>query len=218
MARDVFFVFDLDDTLYPEVQYSLSALNFIGSELSKEFGLANAAQELTELFKSGAADAIGTYWRQVKLPIEDLKPRVAAMQSHNPAISLYSDTRVFLEKIKESKIPYALVTDGRSVTQRQKISALGLSEAVAVCISEETGASKPDPVAFEPLLELIGNQHPIFVGDNPSKDFAYPNSQGWTTVMRRNDGTHIREQVLPDDASYHSDRVIDDFSELGRLI
>jgi len=214
MATKPLFVFDLDDTLYPERQYSLSALSFIGERTEHLFNVENASEELCGSFQSGETDAIGVFWERHNLPTEELSPLIVEMQKHKPAISLYDDCRHFLGILNENKIPYAIVTDGRSVTQREKISQLGLNNAVAVCISEETGACKPDSRAFEPVMQHLPESSVIFVGDNPLKDFAFPNQLGWVTAMRQNDGSHIREQILPEDISFHPQRVISSFDEL----
>jgi len=214
MATKPLFVFDLDDTLYPERQYSLSALSFIGERTEHLFNVENASEELCVSFQSGETDAIGVFWQRHNLPTEELSPLIVEMQKHRPTISLYDDCRHFLGILNENKTPYAIVTDGRSVTQREKISQLGLNNAVAVCISEETGACKPDRRAFEPVMEHLPESSVIFVGDNPLKDFAFPNQLGWVTAMRQNDGSHIREQILPEDISFHPQRVISSFDEL----
>ncbi len=46
-------VFDLDDTLYPESAYALSALTAAGRFAQAEFGWDAFAAKLTELFASG---------------------------------------------------------------------------------------------------------------------------------------------------------------------
>jgi len=202
MATKPLFVFDLDDTLYPERQYSLSALCFVGERAERLFNVKNASEELCGSFQSGETDAIGAFWRRHNLPAEELSPLIGDMQKHTPTISLYDDCSRFLSLLKDRQIPYAIVTDGRSVTQREKLSQLGLNNAVAVCISEETGACKPDSRAFEPVMEHLPESGVVFVGDNPSKDFAFPNQLGWVTAMRQKD------------VSFHPQRVISSFDEL----
>ena len=211
---EMFFIFDLDDTLYSESQYSFSALAFVAGEIENLFGFSNVRNELVASFEKGSRDAIGEFWKSRALPLDGLHPLLLRMQSHEPDISLYPDVQEFLGEISRRGLPFAIVTDGRSCTHRAKIKQLALGEAVAICISEETGATKPDARAFEPIMSMVTNKPVVFVGDNPTKDFLFPNSQDWTTVMRRDDGTNIREQTLPENPDYHPMTVIDSFVEL----
>jgi len=218
VAAKPFFIFDLDDTLYPERQYSLSALEYIGNSIEKTYRLENAAEHLITDFKSGAGNAIGSYWERHQLPQSELQMHLAAMQAHSPVIKLYEDTKIFLQLLEKKDLRFAIVTDGRSSTQRQKITKLGLTNAIAICISEETGAAKPDPIAFEPVMQHAAGKQVVFVGDNPKKDFYFANKKRWVTIMRRDDGSHIRAQTLPDDVAYHPQQTIDSFSELEKFL
>ena len=53
-------------------------------------------------------------------------------------------TKHLLDVLKEKNIPAGLITDGRSVTQRNKLKSLGLLNYFKeVIISEEFGSEKP---------------------------------------------------------------------------
>ena len=74
---------------------------------------------------------------------------------HYPEIKLSKDTSVFLEKILSHNIDFSIITDGRSISQRNKIKALGLYDLVKnIIISEETGFEKPHLNNFK-ILERI---------------------------------------------------------------
>ena len=62
-----------------------------------------------------------------------------------------------------------LLTNGPSWMQRRKVELLGLEAQLdAIGISEELGASKPDPAAFTATLELMGSapDDTVMVGDH----------------------------------------------------
>ncbi len=208
-----FFVFDLDDTLYLERDYSMSALTFLGRQLDGEFSTSNAADELLSYFQNEGSDVIGEFWKKHNLKPADKAKFIAQMRSHPPTISLFPDTQLFLDKLRERKFQFAIVTDGRSITQRAKIEALGLNDAAAVAISEESGASKPSQDAFAPVIKVLEGQSVVFVGDNPAKDFITPNKFGWGTYMRIDNGRHIHKQYERHDEGA-PDAVIQSFAEL----
>jgi putative hydrolase of the HAD superfamily len=67
----------------------------------------------------------------------------------------------------------ALVTNGASCLQREKLEASGLGDRFdAVIVSGEVGAGKPDRAVFEAALRAVDAQpgDAVMVGDNLSKD------------------------------------------------
>lgn len=212
MSR-IFFVFDLDDTLYLERDYSVSALSYLGGKVESELSIFGAAQELVLNFQNGQPDVISAFWEKYNLKSEDKQAFISAMRGHGPEISLFPDSAQFLTKLRSKKIPFAIVTDGRSITQRAKIESLGLTDAIAVAISEETGVSKPHKDAFAPVLQVLDGHKVVFVGDNPAKDFVAPNNFGWDTFQRKDNGLHVHKQVSRNDEGA-PDSILNSFAEL----
>lgn len=67
----------------------------------------------------------------------------------------------------------ALVTNGASCLQREKLSASGLGHYfAAVVVSAEFGVGKPDPAIFHHALAQLdcGHKHAVVVGDSLSRD------------------------------------------------
>ena len=74
-----------------------------------------------------------------------------------------------LRHLRGARVRTALLTNGPSWMQRRKVELLGLeAELDAIGISEELGASKPDPAAFTATLELMGSApaDTVMVGDH----------------------------------------------------
>lgn len=66
-----------------------------------------------------------------------------------------------------------LLTNGPSVAQREKLSTLGWTDSFdAVVISGDLEAGKPDPRAFEALLNALrsGPEETVYVGDEAEAD------------------------------------------------
>lgn len=124
------------------------------------------------------------------LDIIDMKEVVTEFRSHYPDPSIYHlapSTASTLEELKKSGVKTALITDGRSLTQRNKIYAAGLHtffDNSDILISEETGHDKFDPDSFLLIMKkYAGADEFHYVGDNPPKDFLHPSRLGWHTHL-----------------------------------
>lgn len=172
-------VFDLDDTLYKEVDYVRSGLMAVAHHFGDDSLLAlmlkarSKGMNAFEAVKEQRSDA-------------EIDKMIEIYRNHKPQISLPRDTTLTLDYL-HSKYTLALVTDGRSVGQRNKIEALALERYFApedIIISEEFGSDKHSAANFK----AIEKNHPgaesyFYIGDNPEKDFYQPNLLGWHTIM-----------------------------------
>lgn len=192
-------VFDLDDTLYKEIDYLKSAYRFIAGQLETEHCSAETVYMLMlDAYDKGQnAFSIVKSALNIDTPIETL---LQWYRSHVPNITLPEDSKTFLDYLLDRDVPIGILTDGRRETQRNKIKALGLSEYIPeqnIVISEEFGSEKPAEKNyryFESLYPEVENF--IYVGDNPRKDFIAPNRLGWKTVGLLDDGHNIHKQEV----------------------
>lgn len=193
-------VFDLDDTLYKERDYSLSALKFAGAWLEhNKHSRQNLADALCAAFELGVTDAIGKVFVEQDISMTHKPELIHAMQSHVPDIKLPRESAETLQSIADLSLTYSLLTDGRATTQRAKINALGLSGARGVIISEEVGHSKPDQYGFRAIIaQNCDAEQFVYIGDNPKKDFIAPNQLGWSSIMLEDDGRNTHPQHIPD--------------------
>lgn len=190
-------IFDLDDTLYKEIDYLKSAYRFIAEKLQTEHCPAeNLYRVMLDAYNNGlnAFSVVKSVWN-IEAPIETL---LHWYRTHVPNIVLPEDSKNLLDFLKSKDVPIGILTDGRSVTQRNKIKSLGLNQYIPeqnIVISEEFGSEKPceaNYTYFESLYSEIDNF--IYVGDNPRKDFVAPNRLGWKTVGLLDDGRNIHKQ------------------------
>ncbi|MDE5727376.1 MAG: HAD family hydrolase [Duncaniella sp.] len=201
--------FDLDDTLFPEMEYVRSAYRAI----ARRYGSGLLPAMMSAATPAEAFDSTG-------LPIEEL---LAVYRGHFPDIRLPWDSLYLLASLRNAGHSLAVVTDGRSLTQRNKFDALGLGRFVdpslGLMISEEVGESKTGGRAFRLLEERYGRQCArIYVGDNPAKDFRTPAMMGWTTVCLLDRGENIHIQDFSGlDAYDLPDRKIHSLYELSDL-
>ena len=213
-------VFDLDDTLYKEIDFLKSAFREIADYLSNQSGIHGLWPEMVQYFeekKDVFQEVIDLY----ELTVEK-QFLIEMYRKHIPEIQLDDDTIVVLEALKANPdISIGLITDGRLLSQMNTIKALGLDNYIEednIIISGAWGHQKPD----EFLFSLIEKRYPdceyMYVGDNPEKDFIAPNLHGWETVCLFDDGRNIHKQNFSIPADNLPQYTINDIKELLDLI
>lgn len=191
MTRHVV-AFDLDDTLYTEMDYVRSGYRTVANALSEASGVD--ARELFNLILANRPLGFEAALERIKgTPAQGMftiESMVEMYRAHTPDIQLRPGAHETLEALRRRGAGLVLITDGSTRHQRAKIKALGLEEFFApeaILISEETGGDKTSIVPWQLTEERFGVPGTLFtyVGDNLSKDFLLPNMRGWQTVMLR---------------------------------
>ena len=187
-------VFDLDDTLYKEIDFVKSAYIYINSYINLRFNLdlSNSIKKCLD-GEVNFFDLINSKLHpDHSFPIEKY---LELYRFHYPKISFSHDTTVFLNKILSHNIDFSIITDGRSVSQRNKIKALGLYDLVKnIIISEETGFEKPYLNNFKLLERIYPDKKLVYIADITSKDFLAPNLLNWNTICLLDNGENIHRQ------------------------
>ena len=216
-------IFDLDDTLYPERDYIRSGFRAVGEWSEKRLGLSQpiVRAQLQALFDGGfRGDAFQWWLSEQGLPDSLLPEMVKAYREHIPAIAFYPDTEAALEELKKG-YRLGLLTEGRRSAQEAKIRALGLDrwmEASVILGEEDRGEWKPSRKPFEKILGLLSLHGPeaAYAGDNPQKDFRGAREAGLRTArIRREGGLHESEE--PASKQDAPDRELRSLAELKEL-
>ncbi len=214
LSAQTFFVFDLDDTLYQEADYLWSAYRSIAHQLLPytDGDISDWMMQLYADKQNVFAAIIDKYATSIPASIT-LQHLLAHYRGHIPAIKLAEGIIKFLDHLKASNIPMGIITDGRSITQRNKLKALGIEHYFQdIIISEEFGSEKPDPRNYRYYHDKYPGKDFYFVGDNTTKDFIVPAQLGWQTICIKNPGNNIHHQDigrLPPGA-----HIISSFSEI----
>ena len=208
-------VFDLDDTLYKEVAFVESGFKAV----ARHIGNISFADELISWWTDGK-NALETLINKysLKFPIEKL---LAVYRNHLPAIKLDASTVQILDYLIAHGKILGLITDGRSITQNNKIRALGLSQWISaenIIISEEFGASKPDVRNYQFFMSKYPDKTYTYIGDNITKDFLAPKALGWQTICLKDNGPNIHSQDYNMNEEYLPDITIKNISEIKHLI
>ncbi len=180
-------VFDLDDTLFNEIDFLRSAYIHI----SKKIDLENWQVLFAEMFslyrhKEDVFKIISQTYGYEK------KRLIALYREHSPRIQPFEGVVDLLKKIKAKKGKIAIITDGRATTQRAKLNALGIFElSDKIVISEELGTEKPHLDNYLVIEKTYQDHLYFYIADNFRKDFITPNKLGWQTIGLIDNGLNI---------------------------
>ena len=188
-------VFDLDDTLYSERDFLRSGFREIARSIDPN--RIDEIQSFLELsWVNGNQDPISALLDRVESGCKkaDL---LKIYREHVPDIRLKNETYEFMKAAEKSQRSLGILTDGRSITQRNKLLALGISKSIdEVVISEEIGFSKPAEESYRHFHKVFPHRTFAYVGDNLAKDFVTPNRLGWVTVGMLDRGENIHAQDI----------------------
>lgn len=213
LDKSVFVVFDLDDTLYKEDDFHESGLNAVSRLVLRNYQIDINSFTL-QCKSDGVKDIFASVCEKLKLPLETKESLLWAYRLHIPNISLDSSVDALLKELQRRVQGIAILTDGRSITQRNKLESLGLRH-IPIYISEEWSSLKPSPLRFKLIMENFPATKYIYVGDNPKKDFKAPNDLGWSTIGLKDNGRNIHSQCLDGFTSdYLPDVWIDELEEI----
>jgi putative hydrolase of the HAD superfamily len=189
-------VFDLDDTLYDEVNFVKSGFKEIASYLQNdkyyEFMIA-------EFDKNGSGKVFNKLIENFNLEIS-LNKLIEIYRFSKPNIALDNETKEILEFTKDYKT--ALISDGHYITQRNKFDVLGLEKYIDYPIfTDFYHTKKPELKAFEMVMNKYNTENEfIYISDNPKKDFIAPNQLGWQSIRYKNPNGIYKE--YKSDATY----------------
>ena len=221
-------VFDLDDTLYKEIDFLKSGYRKVAELVEKRFYLKandvyynllswytrgeNAFEKLNETY--GICNPIKEY--------------LDIYRYHQPNIALSENIKAVVKELKESGVLMGIITDGREETQKNKIEALGLSEWISpdlIMINEEQKYFKPNHWSYDRMMlkcfekGMAADAKFYYVGDNPEKDFLAPNELGWTSIcLLDKDGKNIHKQDFDLQLNFLPKYKVESIKELLSLV
>lgn len=182
------FVFDLDDTLYDESTFILSAFQHTASFLARVTGLNEGVivSELLEEVKKGRSGVFDRFLNKHGIATKGLvKKCVSLYRGHNPKISLLPEAAKCLTICGKERT--YVVTDGNKIVQKNKFLALGLEGKVKKIICTNAyglDKCKPSPYCFLKICEWEGvsPDKVVYIADDPNKDFVGIKPLGFQTI------------------------------------
>lgn len=216
-------VFDLDDTLYSELDYVKSGLRFVASKLSEQFGVDSVTIEdsLLDSLQVSRSDIFNrTLVELNSFSIKNLNQCIKLYRTHLPQLNLYPDAVSTIELLSKN-YPLYIVTDGHKKVQELKLRALGLysSNEIKKCyITYRHGKKhgKPSPYCFNLIskIEKLKPENIVYIADNPQKDFVGIKPLGFNTI-RLNRGQYKNDFY---GESFEAEHIINDLNVLPKVL
>ncbi len=179
-------VFDLDDTLYDEVDFVTSGFRAVAEALDPRRPEVVFEYMRARFEAAGSGRVFDDTLAHFGFD-HDLGALIALYRDHRPDIELPRDRVAVLAALRR-RFAFGLVSDGPCRTQRNKFDRLGLGPMIAQPVfTAELGAPKPAKAGFEQIMrQCAGERAFVYVADNPAKDFIAPRALGWRTIRFRN--------------------------------
>jgi putative hydrolase of the HAD superfamily len=205
-------VFDLDDTLYNELDFLISAYKEISFSLEK-----SNSKELFSIMLSLYRNNKNVFNYLIDNYETSKKDLLSIYINHKPKIELHSGALEIIKNIRKKNGKIAIITDGRSITQRNKINSLKISKLIDfLSISEEINHTKP---SLEPFLMVESHfklNNYYYIADNHKKDFITPNKLKWNTVEIIDNGKNIHSNSCSFiDSIFRAKQLVFDLKEIN---
>jgi putative hydrolase of the HAD superfamily len=205
-----YIIFDLDDTLAYEIDYLKSAF--------LEIALSLADKSLYETMLEKYFNKENVFEFLVKEYIVNIHLLLNQYRNHFPTIKLIDGVKELIDFCQKNNFKLGLITDGRSITQRNKLQALEIEDIFdKIIISEEFGSEKPNENNYLAFVEDDETEF-FYIADNPKKDFITPNKLGWISICLLNKGINIHAQNFDVSKEFLPKFIIKNLMDVKRLI
>ena len=173
-------IFDLDDTLYNEIDFVKSGFNKVSIYLAQEYKLDKEKvykKLCTVLNKFGRGKVFNLCLMEFNIYSKEIVRKCLSIyRTHKPYISLPAESIKVLTTLAKDNTLY-VVTDGNKIVQQNKIAALKINNYVKKAMPTHNyglKSSKPSIYCFELIrkIEKTKFNKLVYIGDNPIKDFV----------------------------------------------
>ncbi|MFB0566153.1 MAG: HAD family hydrolase [Candidatus Aminicenantaceae bacterium] len=214
-------IFDLDGVLFDENEFVMSGFKVVSNYLASKYNLDSS--KIFEVLKTDFQQGLrrknfDILLKKINLENEKVVNLVNIYRKHQPQLSLHSDARKLLKKLK-GRFKLGIVTDGYKETQEKKVSALNLKEYFdVITINDKKEEWKPSVKPLKVTLKKLGIKpnEAIYIGDNPLKDFIGCKKIGMYTVrIRRGDGEY-NNLILNNE--YEAEYTISNLLDLEKIL
>jgi putative hydrolase of the HAD superfamily len=216
--------FDLDDTLYPEVEFVKSGFSAVAREVHNRFDVQDDFYGiLWNLFLKGDNKETfnkALYKVGLKEDVQLIEELVYIYRNHTPHITLYSDASEILTLLQGKK-KIGLITDGPVEMQKNKVQALRIENYFDLCVFTDAGGRnswKPSPWGYQKMMEhfSLSGEYCAYVGDNSIKDFKGAKSLDWKTFkVVRNEGIY---REVSGDAIHDAEYTLTKLTEIIKML
>jgi putative hydrolase of the HAD superfamily len=215
-------LFDLDDTLYDEMDFVKGGFRAVAKYVSLVYNINENSffvRLMSILENEGRGQTFDKALKENGLVSASIVNKlVQVYRYHEPNLLLYPDAQSTLVKLT-GKYKLGLITDGNKLVQRRKIHSLGLQKFFDIVITTNSYGKKSQKPSQFPYLKALSKlkvkpNEAIYVGDNPSKDFLGARQAGlWTIRVLRGSYASLRLSK-----EFEADHSVKSLSEIFGLL
>ena len=218
-------IFDLDDTLYNEVDFVKSGYKVISKKISKDYNIKESLiyEKLITLFNKSSKNVFNRLLDDLSIKYDTnyINELITLYREHYPNIKLTNEVIEILTNLKSKGYVLGIISDGNYITQKNKCDALKLNKYFdEIILTDKYGKEywKPNPYTFKLFIKKfkLYEENIIYIGDNPKKDFyikQYLNIK--TTRLYNPKGVYYKEEYLE---GIKEDYKITKISEIKNII
>lgn len=215
-------IFDLDDTLYNELDYVKQAFRHVSNYIENRFHIDS---DITygECMKYLEAEGRGKIFNHIiednRLD-EDIRTLVDIYRSTKPQLKVYDDARNTISSLKNCGVKLGIITDGCRTVQHNKINGLNIRDEFdeIIVTDDYENAAKPSTIPYEMIIRKwnVEPSECLYIGDNPRKDFVGARLAGVHTIrIIREMGDNMK---LKAEAGYEADKDIYSLEEILQYV
>ncbi|MDC1540908.1 HAD-IA family hydrolase [Candidatus Pelagibacter ubique] len=206
-------VLDLDDTLYNELDYQISGFKEVIKCLKDNYKIKTNYQFIHKCIRQ-KKNILEELCKKYGLKKSIIKSLLWVYRLHKPRIYMKKNVKKSLNRLERMSSGVAILTDGRSISQRLKLQALGICH-LPMYISEDYIDKKPSIKRFKLIMKDMPAKKYVYIGDNPLKDFLAPNKLKWLTIGIKGSKRNIYSQKIKKiNKEYLPDFWVKDFLEI----
>lgn len=229
-------VFDVDDTLYDQIDPFKKAMTEVFPEIMEVLEVSMSQLYLRFRYYS---DKVFHLTENGTLPLEEMRVyRITeamrdfsyvisteqaqdfqeSYQKNQGQIVLKKEMEDIITNLNENNITMLILTNGPTEHQKRKIKQLGLESFLdekKVFISEEVGLAKPNREIFEHIENRFASSFPsdfIYVGDSYENDVMGAKGANWKCIWLN------KYQKIIEKTTFQADVELTDYHKLDRVL
>ncbi len=225
MSSASIFVFDIDDTLYPEIQFVKSGFKEVASCLTTDPAERKLLEfQLWQIFKEEGSGRV--FNRLLEEQGDDADPEtilelIDVYREHTPDIKPFEGLVSCLDALKKQGHSLSLLSDGFQSIQRRKLRILEIQDFFDfACFTPDLGLHhrKPDPAGYlQVQASLTRPARCVYIADNVEKDFVTPNRLGWRTI-RMELPDQLYTNIKAPTPKHEAQHTVKSYSSLAELL
>ena len=191
-----YLIFDLDDTLYPQTEYTRQCLYNSCSVFQEYYKLRieDVKRAMDQILNKYGIEYKYIYNEVFNLlsidGISHLPQMLEQFHKAKPQITPFPNTQKALTYFKQRNFSLGIITDGPVAVQQYKIQNLGIDSYFSdIVYTDSLGISnrKPSTAGFQEFLKRnsVSPLHCVYIGNDPRKDFLPAKQTGMQTVRIR---------------------------------